>query len=594
MGQERKILVVDDNEAVCALLSKLLGDKGYLVTTVVDGASAFQALALNEYQLILLDLILPDTSGIEILRRIRQEERPTDIVMMTSNASIETALEAMRLGAQDYLLKPFKDLDMVLRVVQKTMEKRLLIAENDRLYSELREEKQKLELAVNRLALLNAIGHALHSILNVKDLLHMLVKLVADELIAQRVSLMLIDKETQELTIESAVGFDKGLIHDIRVPVGMGVAGWVAKEGQAVIVEDINDDPRFAKQHKRPYTSDSFICAPLVLCVPIMLKQEVIGVINVNNKTQGGVFSEDDLQFVATLASQASLAIANARAFEQLRETNQNLQREIGEKTRAEDKVKELNAQLEERVAERTAEMETAYQELEAYDYSLSHDLRAPLSRIIGFSKAVLEDFAEQLDPEAADYVGRIYDSGRQMFQLTDAVLKMSQLIHDQLLRETVDLSAMARSIGDELVAGEPVRQVEIVIVPGLTAWGDSRLLRMVLQNLLSNALKFTAKKERARIEFGARRSAATTVYYLRDNGAGFDMAYADLLFKGFERLHSNDEFPGIGIGLASVQRIVKRHGGSVWGEGEVGLGATIYFTLKGDMEHDKKEHPSH
>jgi putative nucleotidyltransferase with HDIG domain len=246
--------------------------------------------------------------------------------MMSSNASLESAFEALRLGAQDYLLKPFENLEMVLRVVNKAIEKRRLIEENERLHREVLAKSAKLERAVKRLTLLNEIANALHSVLNLKDLLKMLVTSIAQELGAERATLMLVDPERRSLTIEASVGIDEQLAETVRVPIGTGISGWVAQQGQTLFSEDISRDPRFTKHFERPYLSDSFISAPLVLSVPIMLKQQVIGVINVNNKQGGGSFTEDDTQLVTTVAGQVAVSIENARIFEKLRHTNQALQ----------------------------------------------------------------------------------------------------------------------------------------------------------------------------------------------------------------------------------------------------------------------------
>jgi len=239
-----------------------------------------------------------------------------------------------------------------------------------------------------------------------------------------------------------------------------------------------------------------------------------------------------------------------------------------------------LNADLERRVIERTARLEALNRELEAFSYSVSHDLRAPLRSIDGFSQSLLEDYAGRLDDTGRDYLCRVRAASQRMAQLIDDLLNLSRITRAEIYREEVDLSALARSIVAELQKSQPERPVEFTIAPGLAAEGDARLLRIALENLLNNAWKFTSKHPAARIEFGAMEQEGQTVYFIRDDGAGFDMAYADKLFGAFQRLHTASEFPGTGIGLATVQRIIHRHGGCVWARGEVERGATFYFTL--------------
>ncbi|WP_051180662.1 CHASE domain-containing protein [Thermithiobacillus tepidarius DSM 3134] len=251
---------------------------------------------------------------------------------------------------------------------------------------------------------------------------------------------------------------------------------------------------------------------------------------------------------------------------------------DITERKRAEEEIRQLNAGLEQRVRERTAE-------LESFNYSVSHDLRAPLRAIDGFSLVLLEDYDGILDTAGRDYLARIRRASQRMGQLIDDLLNLSRITRSEMHREAVDLSELAQEIAETLQADHPERRASFAIAPGVTAHGDPKLLEILLENLLGNAWKFTGKHERAHIEFGAREEAGERVYFVRDDGAGFDMAYAGKLFGPFQRLHGPGEFEGTGIGLAIVQRIIDRHGGRIWAEGAVGQGATFYFTLPATPE---------
>jgi light-regulated signal transduction histidine kinase (bacteriophytochrome) len=295
------------------------------------------------------------------------------------------------------------------------------------------------------------------------------------------------------------------------------------------------------------------------------------------------------------LAAAMVLALVAYRRSRLAEAANRKLVREMAERRLAEEEVNRLNADLERRVEERTEELFKANQlmirrnaellvvnkELESFSYSVSHDLRSPLRAIHGFSVAIQEDCAATLDAQAKLYLQRILVATVRMGQLIDGMLELARTARCAMRHEQVSLSDLAGEVVSQLEKSEPDRRVTIEIAPDLVVNGDQALLHAVLQNLIGNAWKFTSNRSDARIELGTMTQEGPPVYFVRDNGAGFDMHYAGQLFGAFQRLHDAREFPGTGIGLATVQRIIQRHGGRIWAESTVGHGATFYFALE-------------
>ena len=298
-------------------------------------------------------------------------------------------------------------------------------------------------------------------------------------------------------------------------------------------------------------TGQPFVHSSLLM-VPLRASGDVLGVLTLAHQTPERAFDDVDRQLALELARRVALAVENARLYHE----------------------------LEARVRARTAELTALNRELEAFSYSVSHDLRSPLRSMDGFSQALLEDYSDVLDDTGRDYLQRIRQGAQRMGLLIDDLLSLSRVARADLNRTDVDVTALAESVVRELRQAEPQRNVAVTIAPGMTAFADPGLLRLALQNLIGNAWKFTGKKAEARIEIGARDVDGSPAFYVRDNGAGFDMAYAGKLFTPFQRLHSMNEFAGTGIGLATVQRIVARHGGRVWADAKPDAGATFTFTL--------------
>lgn len=250
--------------------------------------------------------------------------------------------------------------------------------------------------------------------------------------------------------------------------------------------------------------------------------------------------------------------------------------RDITERKKAEEDIQQLNQDLK----QRAAQLEAANKELESFSYSVSHDLRAPLRSIDGFSHILIEDYSSELPPEGINYLERVRAAARRMAELIDDLLNLARVTRSPLQPKLTNLSAMVETIANEIKEENPTRDVSLSIMPDLMVNGDPHLLHIALENLMSNAWKFTSKKEHALIEFGQQNKTTERTFYIRDNGTGFDMAYVNKLFGVFQRLHSVSEFPGTGVGLATVHRIISIHGGRIWAEGEEGNGATFFFTL--------------
>jgi light-regulated signal transduction histidine kinase (bacteriophytochrome) len=306
------------------------------------------------------------------------------------------------------------------------------------------------------------------------------------------------------------------------------------------------------------------------LIVPLLQGENLWGLLCIHQCRAPRQWQETEIEFVTQIANHLGVALKHA-------ELMAELQTEIVEKQQAEQRAQNLNQGLKQAIVELTA----VNKELEAFSYSVSHDLRAPLRSIDGFSQALLEDCYDELDATGQDYLQRIRAATQRMGQLIDDLLNLSRVTRSDIQLETVDLSRLASRVCTELQQNQPERQVECAIAPGLIDRGDPHLLQVLLENLLHNAWKFTSSNLQAKIELAAiPKESGIPIYFVRDNGVGFDMVYNNKLFKPFQRLHGMHEFPGNGIGLATVQRIVRRHGGRVWAEGIVGGGATFYFTL--------------
>jgi signal transduction histidine kinase len=329
-----------------------------------------------------------------------------------------------------------------------------------------------------------------------------------------------------------------------RFPLETCISGWSMLNREAAVIGDIYADPRIPADAYRPTFVKSLAMVPIRKNAPI----GAIGVYWAHHH----VATQSELRLLQALADSTSIAMENVAMY----------------------------SELEQRVRARTQALEALNKELEAFSYSVSHDLKAPLRAIKGFTAALVEDHGSQLPSAAQHYLERIQIAGSRMDSLIDDLLRLSRITRADLQRRPVDLSALTQSVIDELQRSEPARKVDVAIRADVRAQGDPELMRVALENLLGNAWKFTSHRPDSKVEFGCDESESQPVFYVRDNGAGFALKSARNLFAPFNRYHTAAEFPGTGIGLATVQRIIHRHGGRIWADSAPNSGATFFWTL--------------
>ena len=431
--------------------------------------------------------------------------------------------------------------------------------------------EEALRQSSEYLAALNQIGRALSTLQDLDGAMKVTLDAMKASLPLDAFFITLYDIETNFVWFPLL--YDSGRKWDEpggRLDEGTMTAQ-VIRSGAPMLLNRTPEEIAFAGQNKR-LIGDSTRVSASIIVAPLQIGPRIIGVIAAHSYTQNA-YTQDHLTLLSGAANLVAIAIENARLYEAA-------QRELAERKRAEDEVRELNAQLEQRVLQRTVELEASNRELESFTYTVSHDLRAPVRGLHGFSQILLSDYAEELPEQAKGYLRRVEDNARLMGELIDDLLAFSHLGRQQVKKVPVNATAIAKQAFDEISEQADRRRIQFTLHELPAVQADRALLKQVFVNLFSNAIKFSRQRELAEIEVGSQESKRGIAIYVRDNGAGFEMQHADKLFGVFQRLHAYDQFEGTGVGLAIVRRIIERHGGHVWAEGELEKGATFYFTL--------------
>ena len=530
MNEKLRILHLEDNKDDAALVQHALATPEWdcevlNARTVEDFRSAMER---DVFDLVLSDSAVPGFDGLSALRFVRERDHSIPFIFVSGDRRGEHVDRWKAAGATDCVAKT--ELPELVPTIRRALAAPLTRVERNRIF--VSPVVDRLVSVIQQLSL----ARSLESIMAI-------VRRAARDLTgADGATFVLREGDFCHYADEDAIS---PLWKGSRFPMSACISGWVMLNRQHAVIEDVYADPRIPVDAYRPTFVKSLVVVPIRAESPV-------GAIG-NYWATRYLATDEEVRVLQALADSTSIAIENVMLYTSLDET----------------------------VRARTAELQAANQELESFSYSVSHDLRAPLRAIEGFSQLLFTEHASKLEGTAVNYLHRILGSTRRMSQLIEDLLNLASLGRAPMRRGTVDLSALAREIFDELYASSPRTRVKLLIAGQISGEGDAALLHIVLQNLLSNARKFSSKCLDARIEFGSATGATgERIYHVRDNGAGFDPQYADRLFGVFQRLHAESEFPGTGVGLATVQRIIHRHGGRVWAESAVDQGATFYFTL--------------
>jgi DNA-binding response OmpR family regulator len=648
------VLVVDDSLTVRMDLTEALSAAGLGVESCATAAEARKRLGSESFTVAILDVVLPDGDGVELLKEIRTSPSTArlGVMLLSTEAEVRDRIRGLSTGADDYVGKPYEPSyvvarawDLIRRARTPSSERVILLVDDSVTFRETL--RQALVAASYRVVCAGTGEEGLRVAAAVRPsaiVVDGIMPGIDGPTVIRRIRLdaalrrtpCLLLTASEEATSEVGAldaGADGFVRKEERLDVILARLGAILRaaasqpEGESSSslagpkkVLAVDDSPTYLATLASTLREAGFevalgrsgeealdlLAAQPVDCVLLDVVMPGQGGEATCRHIKGAPRMRDIPVILLTaledrdtmirgfdagaddyIAKSSDFSVLKARVLAQIRrkqfedETRtireQLLRRELeATEARAQQEIAETRAALAEDLRRKNAE-------LEAFSYSVSHDLRAPLRTIDGFSQALLEDYGEGLEPRAQDYLRRVRGAAQRMGELIDDLIKLSRVERSELRREQVDVSSIAQQVAATLTRSDPERQVAFAIEPALAADVDARLLQIVLENLLGNAWKFTSKNATARIELGARREGDAVVFFVKDDGAGFDSAHAARLFAPFQRLHPESEFPGTGIGLATVQRIVGRHGGRIWAEAALATGATFSFTLAPD-----------
>ncbi|KAF0218502.1 MAG: PAS domain-containing [Geobacteraceae bacterium] len=520
MSNSAKVLVIDDEKLARANLRAFFEDMRYQVVEAANGREGLEVVSSENPDIVLTDLRMPVMDGLAFIAALREKWPDTPVIAISGAGTLKVAIEAVRIGAWDYVTKPVRESGELEVRVKRALEGARLLAENRRYYERLEEQVQEQTLEIRQS----------------EERYRRLLSSVTSYVYTVTINNGQPVNTVHFAGCEALTGFTPE-----EFSVNSGLWWQIVYEEDRPVVNAISE---------RILNSPGPLAIEHRLCHKNGLLRWIGNTLVPHRDNEGVLVSYDGIIT------------------------------DITERKEAEEKVRSLNADLEQRVADRTTELEQANRQLESFAFSISHDLRAPLRHICGFSRILAEDYRQQLEEKGKDYLKRIINGCDKMDKLIEAMLEFSRYSRQPINRMTVETNHLVREVFTEFETELSERQIELDIGNMLPCEADPTLLHQVYFNLLGNALKYTRKREVARVEIGSYQSDRETVYYVKDNGAGFDNEYAQRLFGVFQRLHRADEFEGTGVGLAIVQNIVQRHGGRVWAEAEPDIGATFYFVL--------------
>ncbi|MBN1471939.1 MAG: response regulator [Syntrophaceae bacterium] len=527
-----KIIVVDDDEQNRSYLQTLFQSQGFAVTTAVNGAKALDAAREDPPLVIISDILMPVMDGFILCKEWKNDHRLKKIPFIFYTATYTDPKDeklALEMGADRFVTKP-QEPDILLAIVRDVLNNK----PENLLKTEVSEEdilKEYNEVLFRKLEnKINQLEEANKTIKQSEEKYRGLIETTGT-------GFVIIDQKGGVLDANGEYVRLAGC-KSLEQIIGKNIIEWTAEHDRVRNTAEIKRcfEQGFVRNVEIDYVDNEKFITP----------------VEIN---------------AATIRTTKGIVIMM-------------LCRDITDRKKTENEIRQINESLERRVRERTSELEASNKEMEAFAYSVSHDLRAPLRAIDNFSQIILEDYKDKLDTQIKDYLNKIIAASKRMAQLIDDILILSRIKRVSINIQKVNLSQMVRSTLENFQISEPGRCVKLMIADNLQAAADQRLMQIVMENLLGNAWKFTGKLEKAEIEFGTGENVNGKYFFIRDNGTGFDMAYVDKLFIPFQRLHSSNEYPGTGVGLSIVRTIMNRHGGTIWAEAQQDKGATFYFTL--------------